>query len=161
MKKHRIGIIMNGVTGRMGMNQHLMRSIVEIINQGGIPVSNDESIMPVPVLVGRDPEKLAKLSELSGVGKWSTNLEQEMNDPFNTVYFDAQITGQRSEAVKKAVKAGKHIYCEKPVATSASVARELAAACDEAGVIHGVVQDKLWLPGLIKLRKLIAEGYSR
>ena len=159
MKTHRIGIIMNGVTGRMGTNQHLMRSIVEIIKQGGVPVSQDESIMPVPVLVGRNPEKLAKLGELSGVGKWSTNLEKELSDPFNTVYFDAQITGRRSEAVKEAIKAGKHIYCEKPAATSASVARELAAACDEAGVIHGVVQDKLWLPGLIKLRNLIEEGF--
>jgi len=150
---------MNGVTGRMGTNQHLMRSIVEIIKQGGVHVSPEKTIMPVPVLVGRNPDKLRHLSALSGVEKWSTELENELNDPANLIYFDAQTTGRRSDAVIQAARAGKHIYCEKPVATSTSVARELASACDRSGVKHGVVQDKLWLPGLIKLKRLIDGGF--
>jgi predicted dehydrogenase len=158
-KTHRIGIIMNGVTGRMGTNQHLMRSIVEIIRQGGVQISPDENIMPDPVLVGRNPEKLEKLSLMSGISKWETDLDSLLKDPANTVYFDSQTTGRRSEAVLKAAKAGKHIYCEKPLSTSTSVARELADMCEGAGVKHGMVQDKLWLPGLIKLRRLIEEGF--
>jgi predicted dehydrogenase len=159
LKTHHIGIIMNGVTGRMGTNQHLMRSIVEIIRQGGVRLSPDELILPVPVLVGRNPEKLRKISELSGVRRWSTDLEAELREPSNQIYFDAQTTGRRSDAVGLAAKAGKHIYCEKPVAGSLKVARDLASACDRAGVKHGVVQDKLWLPGLIKLNRLIESGF--
>ncbi len=156
---HRVGIILNGVTGRMGTNQHLMRSIVEIIKQGGIQVSPSEFIMPDPVLVGRDELKLRKLAKMSGVEKWTTDLDQVLADPAYIVYFDAQTTGRRAEAVKKAVQAGKHIYCEKPVATNTASAYELYQICEKAGVKHGVVQDKLWLPGLIKLRRLIENGF--
>ncbi len=159
MKKHKIGIIMNGVTGRMGTNQHLMRSIVEIIRAGGVPVGQDEVIMPDPVLVGRNPAKLEKLKKMSGVEKVSTDLDAVLSDPDYTVYFDAQTTGLRAGAVKKAVKAGKHIYCEKPVATDTDTAIELYRICEEAGLKHGVVQDKLWLPGLRKLRRLIENGF--
>ena len=158
MKHHRVGIIMNGVTGRMGTNQHLMRSIVEIINQGGVKISEEETIMPDPILVGRDQEKLKKLAEMSGIQKWTTELDPLMNDAKYQVYFDAQTTGRRVAAVKQAVAAGKHIYCEKPVATSTDEALELVKICNDAGVKHGVVQDKLWLPGLIKLKRLIDNG---
>jgi len=156
---HKVGIIMNGVTGRMGTNQHLMRSIVEIIRQGGIQVSPSEFIMPEPVLVGRDEIKLQKLAKQSGIVKWTTNLDEVLADPAYSVYFDAQTTGRRADAVKKAVRAGKHVYCEKPVATSTASALELYEICEEAGVKHGVVQDKLWLPGLIKLKRLIENGF--
>ncbi len=159
MKKNRVGIIMNGVTGRMGTNQHLMRSIVEIIKQGGVKISSDETILPDPVLVGRNPEKLKKLAEMSGIGKWATDLEPLLSDPEYPVYFDAQTTGRRVEAVKRAAKAGKHIYCEKPVATSTAEAMELLETCEKEGVKHGVVQDKLWLPGLLKLKRLIDKGF--
>lgn len=159
MKEHRVGIIMNGVTGRMGTNQHLMRSIVEIIKQGGVKISAEESIMPDPVLVGRNEEKLKKLAELSGVKKWTTDLDQVIKDPAYQVYFDAQTTGHRVNCVHRAVKAGKHIYCEKPVATSTSETLDILKACETAGVKHGVVQDKLWLPGLVKLKRLINEGF--
>ncbi len=158
MKQHRVGIIMNGVTGRMGTNQHLMRSIVEIINQGGVKISEEETIMPDPILVGRNQEKLKKLAEMSGIQKWTTELDPLMNDAKYQVYFDAQTTGRRVAAVKQAVVAGKHIYCEKPVATSTDEALELVKICNDAGVKHGVVQDKLWLPGLIKLKRLIDDG---
>jgi len=159
MKEHRIGIIMNGVTGRMGTNQHLMRSIVEIIRKGGIRLESGETIMPEPVLVGRNPEKLKKLAEMSGIEHWTTDLEPLLVDPAYQVYFDAQTTGRRVEAVIRAAKAGKHIYCEKPVATSTEEALDLVRTCNEAGVKHGVVQDKLWLPGLLKLKRLMEEGF--
>jgi predicted dehydrogenase len=156
---HKIGIIMNGVTGRMGTNQHLLRSVAEIIKQGGVKVSPSEFIMPDPVLVGRDPVKLEKLSQLSGVSKFTTDLDSVMKDPYYQIYFDAQTTGRRAEGVRQAVKAGKHVYCEKPTAVSTKVAMELYELCKKAGVKNGVVQDKLWLPGLMKLQRLIQNGF--
>jgi predicted dehydrogenase len=150
---------MNGVTGRMGTNQHLLRSIAAIIKQGGIPVGNGEVIMPDPILLGRDMAKLEKLSALSGVEKISTDLDKVLADPAYAVYFDAQVTGRRADAVKKAVAAGKHIYCEKPIAVDAATAMELYHLCKNAGVKNGVVQDKLWLPGIIKIKRLIQQGF--
>jgi predicted dehydrogenase len=159
MKEHKIGIIMNGVTGRMGTNQHLLRSIVAIIKQGGVATSIGETIMPDPVLVGRDEHKLQKLCSISGIKKMSTDLDQVLADPYNTIYFDSQTTGRRADAVKKAVKAGKHIYCEKPIAVDTEQAMELYELCKKTGVKNGVVQDKLWLPGVIKLKRLIQQGF--
>jgi predicted dehydrogenase len=159
MEKHRVGIIMNGVTGRMGTNQHLMRSVVEIIRQGGVKAGDGGRIIPDPVLVGRNIEKLKELSMRSGVKAYTTDLDTVLSDPRYQVYFDAQITGRRADAVKNAVTAGKHIYCEKPLATDTAAALELYRLCEETGVKHGVVQDKLWLPGMIKLKKLIGEGF--
>jgi predicted dehydrogenase len=159
MKQHTIGIIMNGVTGRMGTNQHLLRSIAAIIKQGGVKLSEDETIMPDPILVGRNSDKLEKLCELSGVKKMTTDLDEALADKNNIIYFDAQVTGRRADAVKQAVKAGKHIYCEKPVATDVETAMELYKLCKEAGLKNGVVQDKLWLPGILKLKQLIKEGF--
>jgi len=157
--EHRVGIIMNGVTGRMGTNQHLMRSIAEIIKQGGVKLDNGDTIMPDPVLVGRNEAKLKALSKRSGVAKYTTDLDSVMNDDQYSVYFDAQTTGRRADAVKQAVKAGKHIYCEKPVAVDTATALELHEICKKAGVKNGVVQDKLWLPGLRKLQRLIENGF--
>ena len=150
---------MNGVTGRMGTNQHLMRSIVAIIKQGGVQVSPSEFIMPDPILVGRNEIKLKKLAEMSGAEKWTTDLDSVMNDPHYQIYFDAQTTGRRADAVIQAAKAGKHVYCEKPVATNTAAALELYRVCEENGVKHGVVQDKLWLPGLLKLKRLMENGF--
>ena len=159
MKKHTIGIIMNGVTGRMGTNQHLMRSIVAIRDQGGIKISPEEVIMPDPILVGRNPAKLEKLCERSGFSKMTTNLEEALADSNMQIYFDAQTTDRRAMCVKQAVEAGKHIYCEKPTALSMEEALELYEICQKAGVKNGVVQDKLYLPGLVKLQRLIATGF--
>jgi predicted dehydrogenase len=158
-KIHTIGIIMNGVTGRMGTNQHLMRSMVEIIKQGGVKISASEFIMPDPILVGRDAIKLQKLSQQSGVSKFTTDLDSVMKDPHYTIYFDSQTTGRRADGVRAAVKAGKHVYCEKPVAVSTEEAMELYQLCKKAGIKNGVVQDKLWLPGLLKLQRLIQNGF--
>jgi len=159
MKQHTIGIIMNGVTGRMGTNQHLLRSVAEIMKQGGVKIAPDEIIMPDPVLVGRDKSKLEKLCALSGVKKMTTNVDEALADKNNQVYFDAQVTGRRADAVKKAVQAGKHVYCEKPTAVDTKTALELYQLCKNAGVKHGVVQDKLWLPGIIKLKRLIQNDF--
>lgn len=159
MKQHTIGIIMNGVTGRMGTNQHLLRSIAEIIKQGGVKIGPGEVIMPDPVLVGRDANKLKRLCDLTGISKMTTNLDEVMSDPYYTIYFDAQTTGRRADAVKAAIKAGKHIYCEKPVAVSTESALELYDLATKAGIKNGVVQDKLWLPGIVKIKRLIEQGF--
>ena len=159
MKIHTVGIIMNGVTGRMGTNQHLMRSIVEIIKQGGVSLGPNETIMPDPILVGRNEDKLRKLATMSGIEKYTTDLESVLKDPAYPVYFDSQTTGRRAEGVKKAANAGKHVYCEKPTAVNTKVALEIAEYCEKAGVKNGVVQDKLWLPGMRKLQRLKEQGF--
>jgi predicted dehydrogenase len=161
MKTHSVGIIMNGVTGRMGTNQHLLRSIVAIIDQGGLRSGEDEVIMPVPVLVGRSAAKLTALAARAGLppGRVSTDLEAALADPANQIYFDACVTGRRPEGVRRAIAAGKHVYCEKPTATTSAEAIALHREAAAAGVKSGVVQDKLWLPGLMKLRWLIAQGF--
>ena len=159
MKEHKIGIIMNGVTGRMGTNQHLLRSIAEIIKQGGVKLGPGETIIPDPVLVGRDRNKLEKLGALSGVKKVTNDLDEALADKNNIIYFDSQVTGRRADAVRKAVAAGKHIYCEKPIAVDTKTALDLYDLCTEAGVKNGVVQDKLWLPGIIKIKRLIQQGF--
>jgi predicted dehydrogenase len=159
MKEHRIGIIMNGVTGRMGTNQHLIRSIDAIIKQGGVRVGPDEIIMPDPILVGRSESKLKELCARTSVKKYATDLDKVLADKSYSVYFDAQTTGRRAEGVRKAVAAGKHVYCEKPTAVDAKTAVELYEICKKAGVKNGVVQDKLWLPGLLKLKRLKEAGF--
>ena len=159
MKEHKIGIIMNGVTGRMGTNQHLIRSIDAIIKQGGVRVSAEETIMPDPILVGRSESKLKELCAKTSVKKYTTDLDKVLADKSYSVYFDAQTTGRRAEGVRKAVAAGKHIYCEKPTAVDSKTALELYEICQKAGVKNGVVQDKLWLPGLLKLKRLKEAGF--
>jgi len=159
MKVHTIGIIMNGVTGRMGTNQHLIRSIDAIIKQGGVQVNDSERIMPDVILVGRNEIKLKALVERTSISKWTTDLESVLKDASYSIYFDAQTTGRRADAVEKAVAAGKHIYCEKPIATSTQQALDLFALCQKKGVKNGVVQDKLWLPGLLKLKRLIENDF--
>ncbi|MEO7934235.1 MAG: Gfo/Idh/MocA family oxidoreductase [Chthoniobacterales bacterium] len=154
MKIHKIGIIMNGVTGRMGKNQHLIRSIDAIIKQGGVKISAEEVIMPDPILVGRSETKLKELCTMTSVKKYTTDLDSVMNDPAYQIYFDAQSTLRRFDAVKQAAEAGKHVYCEKPTAITTENAYKLYEICRNAGVKNGVVQDKLWLPGMVKFMRL-------
>ena len=157
-KTRRIGIIMNGVTGRMGKNQHLLRSIKAIMDEGGIR-HGGEIIMPDPILIGRNKQKIVELAEETGIQNFSDDLDQALADESYSVYFDSLVTGLRVQNVKKAVKAGKHIYCEKPSAADTGSALDLYRICREAGVKQGVVQDKLWLPGIIKLKGLIEKGF--
>ncbi len=150
---------MNGVTGRMGTNQHLLRSICEIMKQGGILCSDGLRIMPDPILIGRNRAKLEELSKLSGIENVSTDLDSALSDKRYAIYFDAQTTDRRAPAVKKALAAGKHVYCEKPIAVSSKEALELYQLAVKADLKNGVVQDKLWLPGILKLSRLIRSGY--
>jgi predicted dehydrogenase len=158
-KTHTLGVIMNGVTGRMGTNQHLLRSIAAIRQQGGVKISDSEVIMPDPILVGRSGAKLEALAKRAGVERFTTDLDGALADPHNVIYFDAQLTQLRAPAIEKAIKAGKHIYCEKPTGVSTEEAYELYLMAKKAGIKHGVVQDKLFLPGLLKLRWLIDSGF--
>ena len=155
---HTVGIIMNGVTGRMGTNQHLLRSIHAIRQQGGVPLPDQSIIMPDPILVGRNPTKLEALCQQTGLEKWTTNLDEVINNPHYAIYFDAQTTDRRVDAVQKAIDAGKHIYCEKPTALTTADAYDLYERAHKAGIKHGVVQDKLFLNGLRKFMRVKESG---
>jgi len=159
MTQQRIGIIMHGVTGRMGMNQHLVRSILEIRRQGGVALNDGSRLMPEPLLVGRNAAKVAALARAHDVARWTTDLDAALASKEDSVFFDAASTQVRSALLKRAIRAGKHVYCEKPVATTLAEAMSLYKAAKKARVKHGVVQDKLWLPGLLKLKKLRDEGF--
>ena len=154
-----IGVIINGATGRMGTNQHLMRSIMAIIRQGGVKIGDDKVVVPDPILVGRNPAKLEELAARSGAAHWTTDLDEALADRRNEIYFDAQTTDRRFDAVNKAIAAGKHVYCEKPSAATTAEALELHRLAQAAGVKNGVVQDKLWLPGMLKLKTLRDSGF--
>ena len=156
---HTVGIIMNGITGRMGLNQHLRRSIYAIIQQGGLKLSDTEIIMPKPLLVGRNEAKLESISDECGGLPFTTDLDKALQDPAYSIYFDSQTTDRRAECVRKAIAAGKNIYCEKPIADKLDIALDLYHLAEAAGIKHGVVQDKLWLPGLLKLKTLREIGF--
>jgi predicted dehydrogenase len=155
----RIGIIMNGVSGRMGTNQHLVRSILAIREQGGLRLSNGAILMPDPILLGRNEQKLRSLAQTYHVDRWSTDLDACLANPDDEIYFDAQVTSQRAESLRAAIQAGKHIYCEKPTANNAAEAFAIAQLAQAKGIKHGVVQDKLFLPGLRKLQRVIDSGF--
>ena len=158
MSEKRIGIIMHGVTGRMGMNQHLIRSILEIRKQGGVALKDGTRVMPDPILVGRNAAKIEELAKKHGVERWTTDLDRALGSE-DQVFFDAASTQLRPKLLKQAIAAGKHVYCEKPVSMTLAEAKDLYAAAKKARVKHGVVQDKLWLPGLLKLQKLRDQGF--
>ena len=152
-------VAVNGVTGRMGYRQHLVRSLLSIREQGGVPLDDGTSVYPEPVLVGRNEGKLRDIAARHGLERWTTSVEEVLADPDVSVYFDTQVTSAREASLLKAIAAGKHIYTEKPVADSVDGAFGLARAAAQAGIVHGVVQDKLFLPGMIKLRRLVEQGF--
>ena len=155
----KIGVILNGVTGRMGTNQHLIRSILAIREQGGVPLDGGEMIWPEPILVGRNAAKLQALARAHGLERYSTDLDACLTDPEVAVYFDALRTDLRVPNVRKAIQAGKAVYCEKPTATTSQEALRIYHEAQQAGLRNGVVQDKLWLPGMQKLKLLIDSGF--
>ena len=159
MARKVIHVAVNGVTGRMGYRQHLVRSLLAIREQGGIRLDDGTVLYPEPVLVGRSEERLRVIAERHGLARWTTSLDEVLADPDVDVYFDTQVTSARETALARAIAAGKHVYTEKPVAHSAAAAFGLADAATAAGITHGVVQDKLFLPGMIKLRRLLREGF--
>ncbi len=154
MAERRLGLIMHGVTGRMGYNQHLVRSILAIREQGGVVLSNGDRLQVDPIIVGRDREKIQRLAEKHNIARWSTDLEAALANPDDTVFFDAGTTQMRAGLLGRAIDAGKHVYCEKPVSDDLHSAIALAKKAKSAGIKHGVVQDKLFLPGLLKLKLL-------
>ena len=155
----RVGIIMHGVTGRMGMNQHLIRSILAIRDQGGVRLSDDRRVQVDPILVGRNPDRIERLAKAHGVARWTTDLDAALGDPRDAVFFDAASTSLRAGLLKKAMAAGKHVYCEKPISDNLADALDVCRFAKQAGVKTGVVQDKLFLPGLRKLRMLRDSGF--
>jgi len=159
MAEQRLGVIMNGVTGRMGTNQHLARSVMAIRKEGGVRLADGTRVIPDPILVGRNAEKLKRLAAEHGVERWTTDLDEALRNPDDAVFFDAASTKLRPAVLKRAIAARKHIYCEKPVGTSLAQALGLCRAAKHAGVRHGVVQDKLWLPGLLKIKALRDAGF--
>jgi len=159
MATKRVGIIMYGVTGRMGTNQHLVRSILAIRRQGGVMLKDGTLLMPDPILVGRDAAKLERLAKVHNLERWTTDLDQALANKNDSIFFDAASTQLRPKVLTRAIEAGKHVYCEKPVATTTAEALDLYRSAEKAGVKHGVVQDKLWLPGLLKLRMLRDSGF--
>lgn len=159
MPTQRLGIIMHGVTGRMGMNQHLIRSIVAIRNQGGVTLSNGDKVMPDPILIGRNAEKIEALARAHKIERWGTDLDKALANKDDTVFFDAGTTQMRPTLLAKALRAGKHVYCEKPIATTLGEAVEIAKTAQASGLKHGAVQDKLFLPGLRKLDMLRRAGF--
>ena len=159
MKQRRIGIIMHGVTGRMGMNQHLIRSVLAIRDQGGLALADGSRLMPDPIIVGRNADKVEALAKAHGVERWTTDLDAALGNPDDTLFFDAASTQLRPSLLKKAIDAGKDIYCEKPVSESLEAAKEIAFYARDKGVKNGIVHDKLDLPGLIKLKRLRDCGF--
>ena len=157
MKK--IGIILNGVTGRMGTNQHLERSIHAIIQQGGVTLPDGSRVMPDPILTGRSEEKLSRLASKYDIERFSTDLDAALGDPYNEIFFDASGTPHRIGFLERAIAAGKHVYCEKPAATVYQAALDIAELAEKAGVKNGTVQDKLWLPGICKFQLLKEQGF--
>ena len=159
MSTQRLGIVMHGVTGRMGMNQHLVRSIVAIRQQGGVVLSNGERVMPDPILIGRNADKIAALAQAHGIARHGTDLAAALADPRDSVFFDAGTTQMRPTLLAQALRAGKHVYCEKPIATNLNEAVEVCRLAQGSGLRHGAVQDKLFLPGLRKLDMLRRAGF--
>lgn len=155
----RLGIIMNGVTGRMGMNQHLIRSILAIRAQGGVALGNGDRVVPDPIIVGRNADKIERLAKAHGIDRWTTDLDAALANPDDTLFFDAATTALRKDLLIKAMDAGKHVYCEKPISESLEDALALARHAAKTGVKNGVVHDKLSLPGLMKLKRLRDSGF--
>jgi predicted dehydrogenase len=159
MTTQRLGLIMNGVTGRMGLNQHLIRSIVAIREQGGVRLKNGDRVMPDPILVGRSAEKVEGLAKRYNITRWTTDLDATLADKNDTMFFDAATTQARPGLLTQAINAGKHVYCEKPIATNFEAALEVVKLANSKGIKHGTVQDKLFLPGLKKIAFLRDSGF--
>lgn len=158
MAERRIGIILHGATGRMGTTQHL-RNLLAIRDEGGLKLRNGDRLVPDVQLAGRSADKLAALAQSSGLTRWTTDLDAALGDPANALFFDCAVTGYRAPLARRAIAAGKHVFLEKPMAPNLDEAMALVRLANRAGVKHGVIQDKVNLPGLLKLRMLRDNGF--
>jgi predicted dehydrogenase len=156
MAEKTIGIILNGATGRICSTQHVANALVPIRDEGGLAAGGDR-IVPRLMLVGRNAESVAAVAQRYGA-EWTTDLAKALADPAFTVFFDAAATSQRQSALKRAIAAGKHIYAEKPVALTVDAGLELLSAIKARGLKACAVEDKLGLPGLQKLSRVVASG---
>src|SRR3954471_1699948 len=159
MATRTLRIAMDGVTGRLGTNQHLIRSVLAIRNEGRLALKNGDRLIPEPVLLGRNAEKLSALAAAHGGLKWSADTAATLADETIDIYFDAAATGGRLQRALRAIAAGKHVYLEKPIANSSEEAMQIVRAARAAGVKAAAVQDKLYLPGFQKLRKVRDSGF--
>jgi predicted dehydrogenase len=159
MAVKRVGLIMHGITGRMGLNQHLVRSIVAIRDQGGVTLPGGDRVMPDPILVGRNAEKIDAIAKKHGIQRTSTDIAAVLSSPDDAIFFDAGSTQMRVGLLKQAMAAGKHVYCEKPTAEDFASAVSLAVTAEKLKLKNGVVQDKLSLPGLRKVKMLRDSGF--
>ena len=159
MPTERLGIIMHGITGRMGYNQHLVRSICAIRDQGGVLLADGRRIMPDPILVGRTAEKIEAVAKRHGISRTTTDIASALENPADTVFFDGGSTQMRAGLLTAAINAGKHVYCEKPMSETVEDALAVVRLARSRGVKTGVVQDKLYLPGLRKMRMLRDAGF--
>jgi predicted dehydrogenase len=159
MAQRRLGIVMHGITGRMGMNQHLIRSVAAIRAQGGVTLSDGSKVQLDPILVGRNADKIQELAKTYGIDRWTTDLDAAIADPKDEIFFDAATTQMRPTLLEQAINAGKHIYCEKPISTNLPEALKIVRLARDKGVKNGTVQDKLFLPGLQKLKMLRDSGF--
>ncbi|GGM91765.1 oxidoreductase [Lentzea pudingi] len=153
-----IGVAVNGVTGRMGYRQHLVRSLLPLRDEG-VRLRDGTVLKVEPVLVGRNADKLKEIAERHDLARWTTDLDGALADPSVEIYFDSQVTSRHVESITKALEAGKHVYTEKPVSDTVEQALGLARLADERGLRHGVVADKLYLPGIRKLKRLVDGGF--
>ena len=154
-----VGIIFNGATGRLAQHQHLRNALLPIIEEGGITARNGDRIVPRVVLAGRDEQRLSTVAETSGIADYTTDLAKLLDDPAYPVYFDVASTGGRAERLQQAIAAGKHVYTDKPLAGSLAEAITVVRAAEQAGCKHGMVCDKIFLPGLIKLKELFEQDF--
>ena len=156
--KKRLGVIVNGATGRIGFNQHLVRALL-VLRQDGIVADGGDAVFPDIFLVGRNPEKLRTVCSEFGIKNWTTDIESALSDANYPVYFDSTVTSARFANVALALQAGKHVFCEKPLAPTFEEAEQLVTLANKNKARNGVVMSHLWLPGMRKLKGLIDSGY--
>jgi predicted dehydrogenase len=157
MPQQTTGIIIHGATGRIASTQHLANALVPIIAEGGLAIGPDR-LVPRLLLVGRDAKRLAALAQTYGISESTTDLDAALASRDHSLFFDAAPTAQRFSTLQKAIAAGKHVYSEKPLAPTLAQAKALLREAQARALKHGVVEDKLGLPGLRRLAEVALSG---